>query len=52
MPEPEQNQDKPRPIEDLDAALKGILGTPKAEVDAESKKEQRRKAKVRKPKKP
>lgn len=36
---------QPAPLSELDKALKGIVGTDKAEVDAEAKKEQRRKAK-------
>lgn len=38
----------PLPLPELDKALKGIVGTDKAEVDAEAKKEQRRKAKGKK----
>lgn len=44
------DQESARPLEYLDKALKGIVGTDKAEVDAEAQKEQRRKAKGRKPK--
>lgn len=40
----------PLPLRDLDTAMQGLAGTPKEEVDAEAKKEQRRKAK-KKPKK-
>lgn len=36
---------QPAPLSELDKALKGIVGTNKAEVDAEAEKEQRRKAK-------
>ena len=42
---------QPAPLSELDKALKGIVGTDKAEVDAEAKKEQRRKAKAKRPKK-
>ena len=40
---PTDNQ--PLPLTELEKALKGIAGTDKAEVDAEERKEQRRKAK-------
>lgn len=40
-----QRDDEPAPLSELDKALKGIVGTDKAEVDAEAKKAQRRKAK-------
>ena len=36
---------QPDPLSELDKALKGIVGTDKAEVAAEAKKEPRRKAK-------
>lgn len=43
---------QPAPLSELDKALKGIVGTEKAEVDADAEKEQRRKArsKGKKPK--
>lgn len=47
-----QQDDEPAPLSELDKALKGIVRTDKAEVDAEERKEQRRKAnsKGKKPK--
>lgn len=47
-----QQDDEPAALSEPDKALKGILGTDKAEVDAEERKEQRRKAnsKGKKPK--
>lgn len=38
---------QPTPLSELDKALKGIIGTPKAEVDAEERKERRRKPQKR-----
>ncbi len=45
----DQAEPEALPLSELDKAMKGIVGTDKAEVDAEAKREQRRKAK--KPKK-
>ena len=42
---------QPAPLSELDKAMKGIIGTPKAEVDAEERKGQRRKSKAKRPKK-
>lgn len=50
MSDATQRDAEPAPLNELDKALKGIVGTDKAEVDAEAKKEQRRKAKGKKPK--
>ena len=46
-----ESDTSPLPLTKLDRAMKGIVGTDKAEVDAEAKKEQRRKAKSKNPKK-
>ena len=46
MPKPTRKpKGEAAPLTELDKALKGIVGTDKAEVDAEAKKEQRRKGK-------
>lgn len=40
---------QPTPLSELDKALRGIVGTDKAEVNAEAQKEERRKAEGEKP---
>lgn len=41
---------EPAPLSEHEKAMRGIVGTPKSEVDAEARKEQRRKAKGKNPK--